>query len=232
MEQLARADGFTGPVTEYEKQLGQRPGMRFTSQAEMIQYAREVLARLQPALPRLFLRVPKMAVDVRPIPADREASTASNYTAGTADGTRPAWFNMNTYRPTGAGEVPHRSAGAARNRARPSPADRHRARAAGAARVPEGVHGRGVLRGLGAVRGVARSGAGRLRATRRRSSGSWRASSSAPCGWSWIPACTRWAGRAIGRASTSRCTCPASRWPRSIATSPGRVRRSPTSWVS
>jgi uncharacterized protein (DUF885 family) len=100
MERLARADGFTGPVTEYEKQLGQRPGMRFSSQAEMIQYARQVLARLQPAMPKLFLHVPKMAVDVRPIPADREASTASNYTAGTADGTRPAWFNMNTYRPT------------------------------------------------------------------------------------------------------------------------------------
>jgi uncharacterized protein (DUF885 family) len=99
MERLARADGFTGPVTEYEKQLGQRPGMRFTSQAEMIQYARQVLARLQPAMPKLFLHVPKMSVDVRPIPADREASTASNYTAGTADGTRPAWFNMNTYRP-------------------------------------------------------------------------------------------------------------------------------------
>ena len=99
MERLARADGFTGAVTEYEKQLGARPGMRFTSQAEMIQYARDVLARLQPALPRLFLHVPKMKVDVRPIPADREASTASNYTAGTADGSRPAWFNMNTYRP-------------------------------------------------------------------------------------------------------------------------------------
>jgi len=99
MERLARADGFTGPVTDFEKQLGQRPGMRFSSQGEMIQYARDVLARLQPALPRLFLRVPKMKVDVRPIPADREASTASNYTAGTADGTRPAWFNMNTYRP-------------------------------------------------------------------------------------------------------------------------------------
>jgi uncharacterized protein (DUF885 family) len=99
MERLARADGFTGPVTEYEQQLGQRPGMRFTSQAEMIQYARAVLARLQPAMPKLFLHVPKMTVDVRPIPADREASTASNYTAGTADGTRPGWFNMNTYRP-------------------------------------------------------------------------------------------------------------------------------------
>ena len=98
MEQLARAAGFTGAVTDFEKQLGQQPGMKFSSQAEMIQYAREVLARLQPALPRLFKRVPKMTVDVRPIPADREASTASNYTAGTADGTRPAWFNMNTYR--------------------------------------------------------------------------------------------------------------------------------------
>ena len=99
MEQLARAAGFTGAVTDFERQLGQQPGMKFSSQAEMIQYAREVLARLQPALPRLFKRVPRMAVDVRPIPADREASTASNYTAGTADGTRPAWFNMNTYRP-------------------------------------------------------------------------------------------------------------------------------------
>jgi uncharacterized protein (DUF885 family) len=40
-----------------------------------------------------------MALGVRPIPADREAATASNYTGGTADGTRQAWFNMNTYRP-------------------------------------------------------------------------------------------------------------------------------------
>jgi uncharacterized protein (DUF885 family) len=99
MERLARAAGFTGAVTDFEKQLGQQPGMKFSSQAEMIQYARDVLARVQPALPRLFKRVPKMVVDVRPIPADREASTASNYTPGTADGMRPAWFNMNTYRP-------------------------------------------------------------------------------------------------------------------------------------
>jgi len=45
--------------------------------------------------------VPKMTVGVRPIPPDREASTASNYTVGTTDGSRPAWFNMNTYRPQG-----------------------------------------------------------------------------------------------------------------------------------
>ena len=96
---LARADGFTGPVTQYEQELARRPGARFTSQQEMIDYARDVLARVQPALPKLFSRIPKMQVQIRPIPADREASSASNYEAGTTDGTRPAWFNMNTYRP-------------------------------------------------------------------------------------------------------------------------------------
>jgi len=99
MGQLAREAGFTGSVTDYEKQLGAQPGMRFTNQEEMLQYARDVLARVQPLLPKLFTRVPKMTVGVRPIPPDREASTASNYSVGTADGSRPAWFNMNTYRP-------------------------------------------------------------------------------------------------------------------------------------
>ncbi len=99
MEKVARADGFTGPVTAYETSLGNRPGMRFTSQQEMLDYARDILARVQPAMPRLFKRLPKMPVNIRPIPPDREASTASNYEAGTTDGARPAWFNMNTYRP-------------------------------------------------------------------------------------------------------------------------------------
>ena len=99
MEQVARADGFTGPANQYETSLGNRPGMRFTSQQEMLDYARDVLARLQPTMPKLFKRLPKMQVQIRPIPADREASTASNYEAGTTDGSRLASFNMNTYKP-------------------------------------------------------------------------------------------------------------------------------------
>jgi uncharacterized protein (DUF885 family) len=99
MEQIARADGFSGPATAYEQELGKRPGMRFTSRDEMLAYARDTLLRVEPALPRLFKRLPKMAVGIRPIPPDREAATASNYEVGTSDGTRPGWFNMNTYRP-------------------------------------------------------------------------------------------------------------------------------------
>jgi uncharacterized protein (DUF885 family) len=99
MEALARADGFTGSVAEYEKDLAARPGATFRSKEEMIAYAREVAARVEPVLPKLFNLRPRMKYDVRPIPADREASSASSYSVGTADGSRPAWFNMNTYRP-------------------------------------------------------------------------------------------------------------------------------------
>ncbi len=99
MEQLARADGFAGSLADYERQLAARPGMRFTSQGEMIAYAREVAARVEPELSRLFSVRPRMQYDVRPIPPDREASTTSSYSVGTADGTRSAWFNLNTYRP-------------------------------------------------------------------------------------------------------------------------------------
>jgi uncharacterized protein (DUF885 family) len=99
MERIARADGFTGPAAQYEQALAKRPGMAFASQQEMLDVGRDALARAQAGLPKLFRRIPKTPVQIRPIPPDREASTASNYEAGTTDGTRPAWFNMNTYRP-------------------------------------------------------------------------------------------------------------------------------------
>lgn len=99
MAAIARADGFDGPVADYEMALAARPAIRFASKDEMLEFARGVLARVQPALPKLFSRLPRMQILVRPIPPDREASSASNYEAGTADGSRPAFFNMNTYRP-------------------------------------------------------------------------------------------------------------------------------------
>jgi uncharacterized protein (DUF885 family) len=99
MQAIARDYGFTGSLAAFEQDLANRPGMKFESQEQMIAYASDVLSVLQPAMSKLFLRQPRATVGVRPIPPDREASQASNYVAGTADGTRQAWFNMNTYRP-------------------------------------------------------------------------------------------------------------------------------------
>jgi prolyl oligopeptidase len=99
MQGIARDYGFTGSLSAFERELAGRPGMHFESQDEMLAYASDVLAALQPTMSKLFLHVPRAVVGIRPIPADREASQASNYVAGTADGSRQAWFNMNTYRP-------------------------------------------------------------------------------------------------------------------------------------
>jgi uncharacterized protein (DUF885 family) len=99
MQTIARDYGFTGTLSAFERDLADRPGMKFESQDEMLAYASDVLSALQPAMRQLFLHLPRARVGVRPIPADREASQASNYVAGTADGSRQAWFNMNTYRP-------------------------------------------------------------------------------------------------------------------------------------
>src|SRR5205085_2936916 len=90
---------FNGSIAEFEQQLRTRPGGTFTSKEEMLTYARDVALRVYPELPRLFRRLPRMPLGVRPISPDREAATASNYSRGTPDGSRPGWFNMNTYQP-------------------------------------------------------------------------------------------------------------------------------------
>ncbi len=99
MRTIAAEYGFSGTIPDFERELASRPGGTFESEAEMLAYAEDVLASLRPVLPKLFLREPRAQVRVRPIPPDRAASTPSSYTAGTADGLAPGFFNMNTYRP-------------------------------------------------------------------------------------------------------------------------------------
>jgi len=99
MTRVAHEAGFSGTAAEYEQRLAADRAMHFTDQQQMLEYAQKVLASVEPELPRLFRRVPRMRVGIRPIPQDREASSASNYTVGTPDGTRQAWVNLNTYRP-------------------------------------------------------------------------------------------------------------------------------------
>jgi uncharacterized protein (DUF885 family) len=99
MQALVQQSGFKGSLRDFERDLSTRPGATFASKDEMLAYARDVAARVQPQLPRLFKQLPRIPFGIRPITPDREAATASNYSRGTPDGTRQAWFNMNTYKP-------------------------------------------------------------------------------------------------------------------------------------
>ena len=62
------------PSPHSSSELANRPGMHFESQDEMLAYAEDVLASVQPRLPALFASLPRMKVGIRPIPPDREAS--------------------------------------------------------------------------------------------------------------------------------------------------------------
>ncbi|HVP47166.1 MAG TPA: DUF885 domain-containing protein [Bryobacteraceae bacterium] len=99
MQAAAERTGFTGTLSEFEKNLDDDRAQHFAGKEEMLVYCRNIVELVEPELPRLFKLLPRTPVGVRAIPPDREAATASHYSAGTPDVTRAAYFNLNTYRP-------------------------------------------------------------------------------------------------------------------------------------
>jgi prolyl oligopeptidase len=99
MEAIARETGFNGSVADFETKLEADPAQHFHSEEEMLEYCRNIVVLVEPELPRLFKLLPRTPLGVRAIPPDREAATASHYTSGTPDVTRPGYFNLQAYQP-------------------------------------------------------------------------------------------------------------------------------------
>jgi len=99
MEAVAQETGFTGTLAEFDRKLNASPEQRFHSREEMLAYCRNIAKIIEPELPSLFLRIPPLLYGVRAIPEDREQATATNAQRPSPDGTRPGWFNLNTYQP-------------------------------------------------------------------------------------------------------------------------------------
>jgi uncharacterized protein (DUF885 family) len=99
MQAIAREAGFNGSAAEFEAKLAADPAQHFRSEEEMLEYCRNIVVLVEPELPRLFKLLPRTPLGVRAIPPDREASTASDYTRGTPDVTRPGYFNLQAYQP-------------------------------------------------------------------------------------------------------------------------------------
>lgn len=99
MQAIVRGAGFNGTSAEYEKHLLSDPEYLFKDKEAMLAYHRDLAMRVAPGLPGLFRKLPRHRVGIRAIPPDREAVSASNYNAPSADGTRPGWFNLKAYMP-------------------------------------------------------------------------------------------------------------------------------------
>jgi uncharacterized protein (DUF885 family) len=96
---VARESGFQGSLPEYERRLASSAEQRFRSKEEMLAYCRNVAKIIEPELPRLFKRIPRLLYGIRAIPATNEAATASNAQVPSSDWSRPGWFNLNTFEP-------------------------------------------------------------------------------------------------------------------------------------
>ncbi len=95
---IARAAGFGEDVAAYRTHLTAEPSNRPTSREALLERAREDVERALAAAPRVFGRLPRMPVEVRPVEEFKEKDAPfAYYLPPAADGSRPGIYYANTY---------------------------------------------------------------------------------------------------------------------------------------
>ena len=90
--------GFEGDLPAFFDHLQTDDRFYFKTPEEALQAYRDVQAKINPALPRLFDIFPKADYEVREVEAFRaESSAGASYMSGTPDGSRPGVFYLNTF---------------------------------------------------------------------------------------------------------------------------------------
>lgn len=100
MEETARQVGFDGGAEAFIEHVRSDPAQYNKSADEIMRRHREILRRSDANLPKLFGRLPKTPYDLKAMEPFRAAGApAAYYYNAPDDGSRPAYFYVNTYRP-------------------------------------------------------------------------------------------------------------------------------------
>ena len=90
----------TSDLTEIQKKLRNDPAMRFSTADEVENKARTTLAKAKAAIPNYFGVLPKADCEVKVMGMfEAPYSTIAYYREGAADGSRPGYYMINTYKP-------------------------------------------------------------------------------------------------------------------------------------
>jgi uncharacterized protein (DUF885 family) len=93
--EVARGLGFKGEMRELSAWLESQPANHpFKTGEEVLEYLRKVHARIEPALPKLFSKLPRATFEIQLTPAAIAASSSATYSRPTADGKRPGVFHI------------------------------------------------------------------------------------------------------------------------------------------
>ncbi|HEX6703142.1 MAG TPA: DUF885 family protein [Albitalea sp.] len=93
MTQVQAKFSFEGSLEDFLVWHGKRPEAKpFRTEAEVLEAYAELNRRIAPQLPKLFGRVPKAALEIRPEPELTRDTASDHYSAPALDGSRPGIF--------------------------------------------------------------------------------------------------------------------------------------------
>ncbi len=100
MKVIAKQVSGSDDMAAFMSSLKSNKEQYLTSRDALLDYHRKIVARATAALPQAFGRLPSPKLEVKPIEEFREKeSPAAFYYPGSDDGSRPAIYYVNTYKP-------------------------------------------------------------------------------------------------------------------------------------
>lgn len=98
MDVLIASTGFKGSFTEFTELLRTDPRFFYDRPEDLVAGYRDIAKRIDPALMKLFGRLPRLPYGVKPLEGEgAKSAPAGYYNNGSFDSGLPGWFLVNTY---------------------------------------------------------------------------------------------------------------------------------------
>ena len=97
MNAVIAAAGFKGSFEEFAKFLRTDPRFFYDKPEEMVAGYRDIAKRIDPELPKLFGRLPRLPYGVKPMELGVETAPSAVYDSGSLAAGRPGWMLINTF---------------------------------------------------------------------------------------------------------------------------------------
>jgi uncharacterized protein (DUF885 family) len=99
MDSLIRSTGFSGDFAAFTNMLRTDPKFFYTDSAALVRGYRDITKRIDPELPKLFGKLPRLTYGVATIPSySAPSQTAAYYQGGSPEAHRAGQFFVNTYK--------------------------------------------------------------------------------------------------------------------------------------
>jgi uncharacterized protein (DUF885 family) len=97
MDATIAATGFKGTFAEFTNFLRTDPRFFYDKPEDVLAAYRDITKRIDPELPKLFGRLPRLPYGVKAMEGSSELAPSALYDAGTAAMRRPGWMLVNTF---------------------------------------------------------------------------------------------------------------------------------------